>query len=62
MGSAVVTALADESQFIDGGWRPGTGDPFEVVNPARGQPLASSTSEDVNAALSAARGSGQVAR
>jgi lactaldehyde dehydrogenase/glycolaldehyde dehydrogenase len=58
MESAVVTSLAERPQFIDGGWRPGTGDPFEVVNPARGQPLATlagSTSEDASAALSAAR-------
>jgi acyl-CoA reductase-like NAD-dependent aldehyde dehydrogenase len=57
MESAVVTSLAERPQF-DGSWRPCTGDPFEVVNPARGQPLAtlaSSTSEDVSAALSAAR-------
>jgi acyl-CoA reductase-like NAD-dependent aldehyde dehydrogenase len=58
MESAAVSSLAERPQFIGGGWRPGTGDPFEVVKPARGQPLATlvgSTSEDVSAALSAAR-------
>jgi lactaldehyde dehydrogenase/glycolaldehyde dehydrogenase len=58
MDSAVVTALTRESQFIDGAWQSGTGHLFDVFDPTCGQPLArlaSSTTEDAHAALTAAR-------
>jgi len=44
--------------FINGGWAPGSGTPFDSMNPATGKKLAtlaSATAADVNAAAKAAR-------
>jgi lactaldehyde dehydrogenase/glycolaldehyde dehydrogenase len=47
-----------DTLFIDGGWITSSGDSYEVVNPTTGEPIAaigSATSDEVHAALEAAR-------
>ncbi len=53
-----IATFAEAPQYIDGGWRPASGESIDVVNPSREETLASlpsSTIDDVRLALEAAR-------
>jgi len=57
MSTDALTALAGESLYIGGGWRPAAGEPIAVVDPVAEQPLAhvpSATHAEAHAALEAA--------
>ena len=53
-----VSVAVEETLYIGGGWRPGAGDPVDVIDPATEQVLgtvASASAEQAHEALEAAR-------